>query len=86
MQVAWSDIDTLAHKGSKTCRRMKVHWTQHAVSAASVQVMERRFTVYGADELRNVMRFKYLGRVLLHKNNTIPAMRRNLKRAQATLG
>ena len=39
-----------------------------------------------ADELRNVLRFKYLGRVLSHDDNDVPAMWRNLKRAQATWG
>ena len=48
--------------------------------------MEQRFTAYGANELRNVMRFKYLGCVLSHNVNDIPAMRRNLKRARATWG
>ena len=43
-----------------------------------------RFAAYGADELRSVLRFKYVGRVLSHNDNGIPAMRRNLKRAWAT--
>ena len=75
-----------AHKGSKTCRRMPAQRDQHEVAVAGVRAAAQRFTAYGADELRNVLRFKYLERVLSHDNNDIPAMRRNLKRARATWG
>ena len=36
--------------------------------------------------LRNALRFKYLGRILLHDDSDIPAMRRNLKRARGVWG
>ena len=55
-------------------------------AAAGVRAACQRFTVYGADKLRNVLRFKYLGSVMLHDDNTIPAMQRNLKLGRATLG
>ena len=65
MQVAWSVVGTPAHEGSKTCWRMKAQWAQHEVAAAGVRATAHRFTAYGADELRNVLWFKYLGRVTL---------------------
>ena len=80
MQVAWSVICTPAHEGSKTCQRMTAMREQHVVAAAGARAAMQRFTAYGADELRNVLRFKYLGRVLSHDDNDVPAMRRNLKR------
>merc|ERR1712086_342394 len=59
---------------------------QHVVAAAGARIAGQRFTACGSDELRNVLRFKYLGRILSHDDNDIPAMRRNLKRARATWG
>ena len=58
--------------------------TQHDVAAVGDQATEGRFKVYGAYKLRNVIWFKYLGRVILQDDNNIPAMHRNLKRAQVT--
>jgi hypothetical protein len=84
MQVAWSVIGTPAHEGSKTCRRMTAQRVQHRVAADGTRAAALRFTAYGTDELRNVERFKYLGRVLSHDDNDVPAMRRNLKRARGT--
>ena len=84
MQVAWSVLGTPAHEGSKTCKWMTVQQTQHELAAAGIWAAGQRFTAYGADELRNVLRFKYLGRIMLHDDNGIPVMRRNLKRARAT--
>ena len=84
IQVAWSVVGTPAHKGSKTCERMAAQRAQHKVAAACARAAAQRFTAYGKDDLRNVLRFKYLGHVLSHDDNNIPAMRRNLKRARAT--
>ena len=53
---------------------------------ASVRAAGRRFAACGEDELRNVMRCKYLGRVLSRDINDIPSIHRNLKQAQATWG
>jgi hypothetical protein len=83
---AWSVIGTPAHEGSKTCRRMAAQRAQHQLAAADMRAAELRFTAYGSDELCNVERFKYLGRVLSHDDNDVPAMRRNLKKARATWG
>ena len=65
---------------------MTAQRAQHMVAAAGARAAGQRFTAYGADDLRNVLRFKYLGRIMSHDDNDIPAMRRNLKRAQATWG
>jgi hypothetical protein len=86
MQVAWSAIGTPAHEGSKTCRCMAAQRAQHQTAAAGMRAAGLRFTAYGTDELRNVDRFKYLGRVLSYDENDVPAMRRNLKKARATWG
>ena len=75
MQVAWSVVITSAHKGSKTCRRMTAMRRQHEVAAEGVRDAVQRFTAYGEDKLRNVLRFKYLGRIVSHDDNDIPAMR-----------
>ena len=56
------------------------------VAAAGVRATNWRFTSYGKDELRSVLWFKYLVRVLPHDDNRILAMRRNLKQARATWG
>ena len=48
--------------------------------------MQRTFTAYGETELRRVDSFKYLGRVLSYDDCDTPAIRRNLKRAQAVWG
>jgi hypothetical protein len=84
MQVAWSVIGTSAHEGTKTCRRMTEQRVQHQVAAEGLQAAAHRFTAYGTDELRNVERFRYLGRILSHDDNDIPAMRRNLKKVRGT--
>jgi hypothetical protein len=86
MQVAWSVIGTPAHEGTKTCRRMTAQRGQHVVAAADMRAASHRFMAYGADELRSVERFCYLGRLLSHDDNDVPAMRRNLKLARATWG
>ena len=84
--MAWSVIGTQTHEGVKTCKRMTAQRAQHKVAAAGVRAAGQCFTVYGVDELCNVIRFKYLGRIVSHDDNDIPAMRRNLKRARATWG
>ena len=74
MQVVWSVIGTPGHKGSKTCKRMTAQRAQYEVAAMFVQAAGQRFTAYGADELWSVLQFKYLGCVMLHDNNDIPAI------------
>ena len=86
MQVAWSVVGTPAHEGSKTCRRMTAMRRQYEVATEGVRAAAHRFTAYGEDGLRNVLRFKYLEWIVSHDDNDIPAMRRNLKRARATWG
>ena len=61
MQVAWSVVGTPSHEGSKMCRRMTAQRAQHRVAATGALAVEQRFTAYDEDELRNVLRFKYLG-------------------------
>ena len=51
-----------------------------------VRAARQRFTAYGADELRNVLWFKYLERIVSHDDNDIPAVQQNLKRARANSG
>ena len=60
---------------------MTAKQAQHEVAAAGVRAAGQHFTAYGADGLRNMLQFKYMGRVLSHNDNDIPAMRRSLKRA-----
>ena len=86
MQVSWSTIGSPAHENSKTCRRMAEQRHQHRVVAEGLRAAAQRFTAYGTDELRNVTRFRYLGRVLSHNDSDIPAMRQNLQKARATWG
>ena len=79
-------IGTPAHEGSKACRWMAAQQAQHKVVYVGVWAAKRRFMAYEEHELRSVLLFKYAGRVVLHDNNNIPAMRRNFKRARATWG
>jgi hypothetical protein len=59
---------------------------QHKVVVEGVWAATQRFAAYGADELCNALRFKYIGHVLSHNNNDIPAMRRNPTQVGATWG
>ena len=84
IQVAWSVIGTPSHKGSQTCQRMTSQQAQHQAAAASMLATDLRFIAHGTNELCNVNRFKYLGRVLSHDKNNVLAMHWNLKQARAT--
>ena len=84
VQVAWIVINIPANEGSKRFRRMTAQQMQHNIVTRGVRTAERQLTAYEADELCNVIRFKYLECVLLQDDNTIPVMHRSLKRAWAT--
>ena len=55
---------------------------QHEVVTAGIWTGQK-FTAYRADELRNMYQFKYLGQILLHDDNGILAVSRNLKLTRA---
>ena len=41
------------------------------VAAVGARAAGQRFTAYGADELRTVLRYKYLGRILSHDDKRV---------------
>ena len=55
---------------------------QHERVLAGAKAMRLRFTACGTEELRQVEVFMYLGRIVLHVDNNVPAVRQNLKRAR----
>jgi hypothetical protein len=83
MQAVWSVIGTPAYEGTNTFRRMAEQRAKNQVAAEGLQAAAHRFTAYGTNKLRNVERFRYLGRILSHNDNKIPSMRQNLKKARA---
>ena len=76
---------TPEHLTSNPCRDLTAQWQQHKVAAASAAALSRTFTT-DKDNLRHVEQFKYLECIMSMDDNTVPAMRRNLKRAQKTWG
>ena len=63
--------------GGCSCKKL-----QHANTAACVRDLERRFTAYGTEELRQVEVFKYLNPWVKFYDNNVQAMRHNLKKVQ----
>ena len=86
MQVSRDILGTSKHEESNTCRRIAAQRRQHLMAAEGARAMQCTFTVYGEVELRQVERFKYLGRVLSYDDSDTPAIRRNLKRARQVWG
>ena len=82
MQVAASVLGSARHESSEACRLGHAQKVQHERAKLGAKALERRFTAYGTEELRQVELFRYLGRVTSHVDNDVPAMRRNLKRAR----
>ena len=63
---------------------MTTQRNQHQVNAKGMRGAVLWCMVYGTNKLRNIRKCKYLGRILSHDNNYVPAMRWNLKRARGT--
>merc|ERR1712086_95888 len=82
MQVSAEVLGSKQHEATRTCQTFSAMRVQHGHALAGAKAMRRRFMAYGTEELRQVEGFKYLGRIVSHVDNDVPAMRRNLKRAR----
>jgi hypothetical protein len=71
---------SLGHTQTELCRDLCAWKQQHAAARDFQLAPKMRFTMYG-EELKLVLVFKYLGRLLACNNNYIQAMQSNLKKA-----
>ena len=73
------------HQGTAQCKKGAERRRQRLAEAETQESTERYFEVYGA-RIKNVIEFKYLGRVLTAGDDDWPAVVGNLGKAQKRWG